>query len=139
MNEVGFMEDSLLLAITSVCGSNMEVRKPDFWDRQTIVMICDSQHTIDRIRNILGRRRSPSSHTYSRGYEIDGYVNLNYSKSEKDPANRNVRIVYCNDRIMTMREVDDRFPNSYIFKVKGKEDDYDTRRISREIPQISRN
>ena len=109
-------------------------RVPDTWDRQTMVMLYYDDRTIGDIKRYLSHRR-PNSHVDGYGYEIDGYVNLGYNEWENDPANRNVRIVYCDMRIMTPAQVDDRFPNSYIIRVERREDD-DTRRIGREIPQI---
>lgn len=107
---------------------------PRIWDRQTFVFLCEDDNIVRDIKRYLSHRKS-NSHVDSVGYEIDGYVNLNYDPHEKDPANRNVRIVYCDMRIMTPAQVDDRFPNSYIVKVERREDN-DTRRIGREIPQI---
>jgi hypothetical protein len=113
------------------------------WDRQTVVILCGSSQISCKMRSYVGRRKSPSSHSYGNGYQIDIFTNLNYSKNEKDPAMRNIRIVYCDMSIMNMREVNSRFPNSYIIIMRDKGDELingnDTRRIGREIPQISCN
>ena len=135
-NFLGFMHNDI---VTS--GYDIWIQGNDrgfMWDRQTVVMLCDNNNVAEGIRKELGRRRPPSSHTSSKGYEIDGYVNLNYSVDERDPANRNVRIVYCDMQIMTIEQVNDRFPNSYMIKVKERRDKIGdaTQRIGRKVLEI---
>ena len=56
----------------------------------------------------------------------------------KNPANRNVRLVYCDGSRMTLDEIIDRFSDGYIIKVERKEGNYiGTSRIGRELPEIS--
>lgn len=118
---------------------NIESIKPMTWDRQTLLILCPSSNIQDEVIRLFRTNRKPQSNTIGRGYKIDGFVNMDYKPNERDPANRNVRIIYCNMEIMTREEIYDRFPNSYIIKVEEK-GGYDnaTPRIGRELPQISR-
>lgn len=105
------------------------------WDRQTIVIMCHSAEDVRGIRELLGRRRSPSSRSQGNGYQIDVYTNLNYNAWERDPAKRNVRIIYCDMNIMQLKEINDRFPNSYMLIVRRGDKKYGSKFVSREIPK----
>ena len=132
MNELGFMSNDI-----STIGNLQYIGAYNRWDHQTIVFICNDNTECNRISSLLRSRRKNQSHTDSANYQIDGFVNLNYSPNEKNPANRNVRLVYCDGSRMTLDEIIDRFSDGYIIKVERKEDNYiGTSRISRELPQI---
>lgn len=133
MGDLGFMHNEIVDNGTY----DVAYRYNGFWDRQTIVMMCQSEEDVIGVRELLGRRRSPSSHSMGNRYQIDVYTNLNYEVWERDPARRNVRIVYCDMNIMTLKEINDRFPNSYMLIVRRGDKKYGTRCAGREIPEIS--
>ena len=135
MNSMGFIRGDMVLAMD---GYDVSAISPFMWDRQTIVLLCDSRNTIENIRNILRSNRKPNSTQYNTNYDIDGFVNLDYNPRETDPANRNVRIVYCDMEHMDMKEVNERFQCSYMIRIKAERSETNgTPRISREISEIS--
>ena len=120
--------------------SNIEFEyiEPFFWDRQTLVIIYCGEDVGRNVMEHIRRLHKPTSHSKGTGYNIDVYTNLNYSISERDPAMRNIRCVYCNFDIMTSEEINKRFPDAYIVRVKkGSEHLVRPQYIGREIPQIS--
>lgn len=140
MNQLTFMDNAFM---TSLCGYEISAIQPELWDRQTLVFLCQSKQMYEQIRESIRRGYKPSSTSMGNGYEIDIYTNLNYSKSERDPAMRNIRAIYCNENMIPPRVLNERFPNSYIIRVrevKRKEPVYDiTRRNFGEILEIPRN
>lgn len=135
MGDLGFMHNDIVQNGTYDITYNYN----GGWDRQTIVMMCQSAEDVAGIRKLLGRRRSPSSRSQGNGYQIDVYTNLNYEAWERDPAKRNVRIVYCDMNIMRIKEINDRFPNSYMLIVRRGDKKYGSKFISGEISQAPRN
>lgn len=126
---IGFISTDI-----ATCGNLIPVSENiDKWDHQTVVLLIDG-NIEDVMRSIQSRRR-PQSLYDGYGYKIHGFVNLNYSKNEKRPENRNVRVVYCDMTKMSMQEVNQRFSDSYIMKVERSEDNVSrTPRIGRSIP-----
>ena len=135
MNDIGFISNSMALAIGRYDVSAISICDW-IWDRQTIVLLCADREVMDGVQKTLRDIRRPNSSQYSDHYNIDGFVNLDYNIYEKDPANRNVRIVYCNMERMAMDEVYRRFQCSYIINVERSEPN-GTSRIGRGIPKIS--
>lgn len=133
-NELGFMTGDIALLADRYRLSTIEL--PYGWDRQTIVMVCEDNDVLNEIRDMIRDRRRPNTVCNSVNYGIDGFINLNYKMYESDPANRVVRIVYCNRERMTFREISDRFQCGYIIRVERSESN-GTPRISREIPEVS--
>lgn len=129
MNDVGFISTDI-----ATCGNLIPVSENiDKWDHQTVVLLIDG-NIEDVMRSIQSRRR-PQSLYDGYGYKIHGFVNLNYSKNERRPENRNVRVVYCDMTKMSMQEVNQRFSDGYIMKVERSEDNVSrTPRIGRSIP-----
>lgn len=131
--DIGFISTDMVSA-TSNYNVNI-VQTQWVWDRQTVVLLCDNQDMIDHVRSSIHHNRRPNSIHQNVGYSIDGFVNLNYNRGEKDPANRNVRIVYCNLEHIKIEEIYKRFECSYIIKVERS--GYNgTSRISREVSKI---
>lgn len=130
MSNIGFL--SLPLDI------ELEYLEPTTWDRQTLaILYCGNIGT--KVMNSIRRTYKPTAHSEGRGYIIDVYTNLNYSPDEKDPAMRNIRCVYCNFDIMTLEEINRRFPNAYIVRVRAERRDIHadfTRQIGGEILKI---
>lgn len=135
MGDLGFMHNEIMDNGTY----DVAYKYNGFWDRQTIVMMCQSAEDAIGIRKLLGRRRSPSSHSMGNGYQIDVYTNINYEVWERDPAKRNVRIVYCDMNIMTLKEINDRFPNSYMLIIRRGDKKYGSQFIGGKVPEISCN
>lgn len=133
MNNIGFISNDMALATKGYGVSAIPVHW--VWDRQTIVLLCEDSSMIADIQSYIFKIRKPNSMYHGRIYSITGFVNLDYKTYEKDPANRNVRIVYCDMEYMKMEEVYDRFKGSYIIKVERSESN-GTSRISRELPQV---
>lgn len=136
-NNLTFIDNELMIGL---CGYDVSALKPDMWDRQTLAILC---HISDKhkIMNSIRRVHKPTSHSEGSGYEIDIYTNLNYKMNERDPAMRNIRVVYCDIDTMTLEALNNRFPNSYIIKARKenrKEISYDRPQYaSREISEIS--
>lgn len=105
------------------------------WDRQTIVMIFKCSQDLMTVRKRINEYKRPSSVYSGYGYEIDGFLNFDYQLSEHDPANRNVRIVYCNMSIMTEEKVNERFGSGYIIYIERKGESNDRHNIG--LPEIS--
>ena len=130
MNDIGFISSDIMTIGNIIPVSN----NIDRWDHQTVVLLVND----DNINTVMGSfrsRRRPQSLYEGVGYKVHGFVNLNYSKNEKRPENRNVRIVYCNMDKMSMQEVNQRFSDGYIMKVERSEDNVSrTSRIGRSIP-----
>ena len=130
MNDIGFIGSDIMTIGNIIPVSN----NIDRWDHQTVVLLVND----DNINTVMGSfrsRRRPQSLYEGVGYKVHGFVNLNYSKNEKRPENRNVRIVYCNMDKMSMQEVNQRFSDGYIMKVERSEDNVSrTSRIGRSIP-----
>lgn len=106
------------------------------WDRQTVVVYCNDMDELNEVRDYLRTRHRPNTTSMGNNYRIDIFVNLDYSMHERDPANRNIRIVYCTKEL-SIEEVNTRFPGCYIVRVKDrKENNHGTPRISRKIPKI---
>ena len=133
-NEVGFMTGSIIEAMSGYQFLVMENLWN--WDRQTIV-IMSSKEILNEMSKHFTRNRRQSSHYECDRYTIDGFVNMNYHPSETDPANRNVRIVYCNEEVMEYSEIIDRFQNSYIIRVRRGEEIDGIQRLDRTVPEIS--
>ena len=108
------------------------------WDRQTVVILGDNRN-INTTRQQFRSIHNPHSQAVGYGYNVDVFVNLEYSPFDKDPANRWIRIVYADSNKLSIDEIIKRFPNSYIFSMTdGKDGVIDgTSRISGEISQIS--
>lgn len=135
MNSIGFMEKEVIMAIRNK-KYEVNFESTRRWDRQTIVIMCDNKDTIEEIRNNINKSRKPNVGHCCENYRIDGFVNLVYDPREIDPANRNVRIVYCDMSHMRSAEVYERFQCSYIIRVERSEQS-GARQISRRIPKIS--
>ena len=111
------------------------------WDRQTIVLLCDNDNILQKAMKHFSSIRKPQSELYETTYHIHGFVNLDYNINERDPAKRNVRLVYCDRNVITMEEIHRRFDSAYIIKV-GERSEYEyaeyvrTQRIGKPIPQI---
>lgn len=130
MYDIGFISSDIMTIGNIIPVSN----NIDRWDHQTVVLLVNDDN-IDTVMRSFQSRRRPQSLYEGVGYKVHGFVNLNYSKNEKRPENRNVRIVYCNMDKMSMQEVNQRFSDGYIMKVKRSEDNVSrTSRISRKIP-----
>lgn len=130
MNDVGFISSDIMTIGNIIPISN----NTDKWDHQTVVLLVNDDN-IDAIMRSFQSRRRPQSLYEGVGYKIHGFVNLNYSKNERRPENRNVRVVYCNMDRMSMQEVNQRFSDGYIMKVERSEDNVSrTPRIGRSIP-----
>lgn len=130
MNDVGFISSDIMTIGNIIPISN----NTDKWDHQTVVLLVNDDN-IDAIMRSFQSRRRPQSLYEGVGYKIHGFVNLNYSKNERRPENRNVRVVYCNMDKMSMQEVNQRFSDGYIMKVERSEDNVSrTPRIGRSIP-----
>lgn len=130
MNDIGFIGSDIMTIGNIIPVSN----NIDRWDHQTVVLLVNDDN-IDTVMRSFQSRRRPQSLYEGVGYKVHGFVNLNYSKNEKRPENRNVRIVYCNMDKMSMQEVNQRFSNGYIMKVERSEDNVSrTSRIGRSIP-----
>lgn len=130
MYDIGFISSDIMTIGNIIPVSN----NIDRWDHQTVVLLVNDDN-IDTVMRSFQSRRRPQSLYEGVGYKVHGFVNLNYSKNEKRPENRNVRIVYCNMDKMSMQEVNRRFSDGYIMKVERSEDNVSrTSRISRKIP-----
>lgn len=130
MNDIGFISSDIVTIGNIIPVSN----NIDRWDHQTVVLLVNDDN-IDTVMRSFQSRRRPQSLYEGVGYKVHGFVNLNYSKNEKRPENRNVRIVYCNIDKMSMQEVNQRFSDGYIMKVERSEDNVSrTSRIGRSIP-----
>ena len=130
MNDIGFISSDIMTIGNIIPISN----NIDRWDHQTVVLLVNDDN-IDTVMRSFQSRRRPQSLYEDVGYKVHGFVNLNYSKNEKRPENRNVRIVYCNMDKMSMQEVNQRFSDGYIMKVERSEDNVSrTSRIGRSIP-----
>ena len=130
MNDIGFIGSDIMTIGNIIPVSN----NIDRWDHQTVVLLVNDDN-IDTVMRSFQSRRRPQSLYNGVGYKVHGFVNLNYSKNEKRPENRNVRIVYCNMDKMSMQEVNQRFSDGYIMKVERSEDNVSrTSRIGRSIP-----
>ena len=127
MNNIGFLQLPL-----NVCWQAME---PMMWDRQTLAILSHID-TLETIKEDIRGKHKPTSHSDGNGYEIDVYTNLNYDMWERDPAMRNIRVVYCDIGIMDIKSVNERFPNAYIVKVETKKGDirFEPQRTCRKIP-----
>ena len=124
MNDIGFISSDIIPVSNNI----------DRWDHQTVVLLVNDDN-IDTVMRSFQSRRRPQSLYAGVGYKVHGFVNLNYSKNERRPENRNVRIVYCNMDKMSMQEVNQRFSDGYIMKVERSEDNVSrTSRIGRSIP-----
>ena len=129
MNDIGFIGSDIMTIGNIIPVSN----NIDRWDHQTVVLLVNDDNIDTVIRSFQSRRR-PQSLYEGVGYKVHGFVNLNYSKNERRPENRNVRIVYCNMDKMSMQEVNQRFSDGYIMKVERSEDNVSrTSRIGRSI------
>lgn len=133
MNDIGFISGDMALATKGYGVSAIPINWT--WDRQTIVILSD-QSILSYIQRYLRSNRIPSSMTKDCNYQIDGFCNLNYNPRERDPAKRNVRIVYYDIEHGNIEEVFRRFQCSYIIRVERSECN-GTSRISGEIPKIS--
>ena len=130
MNDIGFIGSDIMTIGNIIPVSN----NIDRWDHQTVVLLVNDDN-IDTVMRSFQSKRRPQSLYEGVGYKVHGFVNLNYSKNEKRPENRNVRIVYCNMDKMSMQEVNQRFSDGYIMKVERSEDNVSrTSRIGRSIP-----
>lgn len=130
MNDIGFIGSDIMTIGNIIPVSN----NIDRWDHQTVVLLVNDDN-IDTVMRSFQSRRRPQSLYEGVGYKVHGFVNLDYSKNEKRPENRNVRIVYCNMDKMSMQEVNQRFSDGYIMKVERSEDNVSrTSRIGRSIP-----
>ena len=130
MNDVGFISSDIMTIGNIIPISN----NTDKWYHQKVVLLVNDDN-IDAIMRSFQSRRRPQSLYEGVGYKIHGFVNLNYSKNERRPENRNVRVVYCNMDKMSMQEVNQRFSDGYIMKVERSEDNVSrTPRIGRSIP-----
>lgn len=130
MNDIGFIGSDIVTIGNIIPVSN----NIDRWDHQTVVLLVNDDN-IDTVMRSFQSRRRPQSLYEGVGYKVHGFVNLNYSKNEKRPENRNVRIVYCNMDKMSMQEVNQRFSDGYIMRVERSEDNVSrTSRIGRSIP-----
>lgn len=130
MYDIGFISSDIMTIGNIIPVSN----NIDRWDHQTVVLLVNDDN-INTVMRYFQSRRRPQSLYNGVGYKVHGFVNLNYSKDEKRPENRNVRIVYCNMDKMSMQEVNRRFSDGYIMKVERSEDNVSrTSRISRKIP-----
>lgn len=130
MYDIGFISSDIMTIGNIIPVSN----NIDRWDHQTVVLLVNDDN-IDTVMRSFQSRRRPQLLYEGVGYKVHGFVNLNYSKNEKRPENRNVRIVYCNMDKMSMQEVNRRFSDGYIMKVERSEDNVSrTSRISRKIP-----
>lgn len=130
MYDIGFISSDIMTIGNIIPVSN----NIDRWDHQTVVLLVNDDN-IDTVMRSFQSRRRPQSLYEGVGYKVHGFVNINYSKNEKRPENRNVRIVYCNMDKMSMQEVNRRFSDGYIMKVERSEDNVSrTSRISRKIP-----
>lgn len=130
MNDIGFIGSDIMTIGNIIPVSN----NIDRWDHQTVVLLVNDDN-IDTVMRSFQSRRRPQSLYNGVGYKVHGFVNLNYSKNEKRPENRNVRVVYCNMDKMSMQEVNQRFSDGYIMKVERSEGNVSrTSRISRKIP-----
>ena len=78
MNELGFMSNDI-----STIGNLQYIGVHNRWDHQTIVFICNDDVECDRISRLLRNRRRNQSHTDGTNYQIDGFVNLNYSPTKR--------------------------------------------------------
>lgn len=106
----------MFLPINEVISSNMPMLVGDLWDRQTIVIKVLNDNHMNYIASILHKNREPQSRTQiTNGLVSEGYVNLNYSINEKDPSNRNVRLIYAIMDKCTDDEIISRFQGAYIF------------------------
>lgn len=131
MNDIGFI-GSDIATIGNIIPISDNI---DRWDHQTVVLLVNDDN-IDTVMRSFQSKRRPQSLYEGIGYKVHGFVNLNYSKNERRPENRNVRIVYCNMDRMSIQEVNQRFSDGYIMKVERSEDDGSrTPRISRSIPK----
>lgn len=134
---VGFMGNTISEA-TEQYGVNVAISHWCRWDRQTITMMCEDMDMINDIRGKINKVKKPNSTYNGTHHIIDGFVNLVYDPKEVDPANRNVRIVYCD--MSHMREIDvyERFRGSYIINI-GRSvyyAKYESRQTSRGIFEI---
>lgn len=130
MNDIGFIGSDIMTIGNIIPVSN----NIDRWDHQTVVLLVNDDNINTVMRSFQSRRR-PQLLYEGVGYKVHGFINLNYSKNEKRPENRNVRIVYCNMDKMSMQEVNQRFSDGYIMKVERSEDNVSrTSRIGRSIP-----
>lgn len=130
MNDIGFIGSDIMTIGNIIPVSN----NIDRWDHQTVVLLVNDDNINTVMRSFQSRRR-PQLLYEGVGYKVHGFINLNYSKNEKRPENRNVRIVYCNMDKMSMQEVNKRFSDGYIMKVERSEDNVSrTSRIGRSIP-----
>lgn len=131
MNDIGFI-GSDIATIGNIVPISDNI---DRWDHQTVVLLVNDDN-IDTVMRSFQSRRRPQSLYEGIGYKVHGFVNLNYSKNERRPENRNVRIVYCNMDRMSIQEVNQRFSDGYIMKVERSEDNGSrTPRISGSIPK----
>lgn len=112
MNNIGFISP----AVTSL-PYRLSAYEPELWDRQTVVLLCGDDIDINELRRHIRNIHKPNAVSNGSNYDIDIFVNLNYKMGEPDPANRSVRIIYCNTKSITMESINNRFPNSYIIKV----------------------
>ena len=129
MNDIGFIGSDIMTIGNIIPVSN----NIDRWDHQTVVLLVNDDN-IDTVMRSFQSRRRPQSLYEGVGYKVHGFVNINYSKNERRPENRNVRIVYCNMDKMSMQEVNQRFSDGYIMKVERSEDNVSrTSRIGRSI------
>jgi len=130
MNDIGFIGSDIITIGNIIPVSN----NIDRWDHQTVVLLVNDDN-IDTVMRSFQSRRRPQSLYEGVGYKVHGFVNLNYSKNEKRPENRNVRIVYCNMDKMSVQEVNQRFSDGYIMRVERSEDNVSrASRIGRSIP-----
>ena len=132
MNNIGFISPTI-----ASLPYELYVCDQPLWDRQTVILWCDNNVDINQLRRHLRNIHKPQATSHGSHYEIDIFVNLNYSRNERDPANRSVRIIYCRCRDLTMESINHRFPNSYIIRVEERSELNGSSRISREVPQIS--
>lgn len=88
----------------------------DIWDKQTIVFkVRNHGHMITIMRKLRQNLKPQSVHDIVPGIISESYVNLNYEPWDKDPSNRNVRLVYVMMDICTNEMIVDRFDNAYVF------------------------
>ncbi len=114
-NQLGFITPAIVGLPVQTC-----VMIDGKWDRQTVVIYCD-EHRLDSIRHHIHKVHRPHATSNIPHGIIDVFVNLNYSPSERDPANRNIRIVYCSKEL-SVEEIINRFPNCYILLENEKGD-----------------
>lgn len=92
------------------------LKQRERWDRQTVVIVCNSWVSVMKVREkIRGQRNPNSSHFIIAGIiESDSFVNLNYDPTCRRPQDRNVRIVYIDGSRVMADEIYSRFSDAYI-------------------------